>query len=125
MRFSDVDGMRHMNNAKYLTFTEEARSIWAHEELDVTDPDGFSFILAHARLDFLAAANLGDTIVVEMWTSRIGGKSWDFAYRMTDKATGRLFATAVTTQVAYDYGAERTIPIPDDLKAAIERYAAS
>lgn len=125
VRFSDIDGMGHMNNANYLTFTEEARSIWAHEDLAVSDPDGFSFILAHARVDFLAAANLGDVVRVEMWTSRIGGKSWDFSYRLVDSLTGRVFATAMTTQVAYDYAREATVAIPDDLRRAIERYAES
>lgn len=113
VRFSDVDGMQHVNNVVYLTYTEEARTRWAIEDLDSESLADITFILAHAEIDFLAAANLGDTVRVEMWVPRIGTKSWDFAYRLTDATGKRLFAVARTTQVAYDYENEKTIPLSE------------
>jgi acyl-CoA thioester hydrolase len=45
---------------------------------------------------------------VKMWTSRIGGKSWDFDYEMRDRRTGVVYASAKTVQVAYDYVIEKS-----------------
>lgn len=113
VRFADIDGMRHVNNAKYLTYTEVCRTrfLAAHNEL--TALDDMPFILARAEIDFRGAATMGDTIRIEMWVPRIGGKSWDFAYRLSDTKEGRLFAAARTVQVGYDYQDGTTIPVPE------------
>lgn len=123
VRFRDVDGMRHVNNVVYLTYTEEARSRWIVEDLKAGGVDEIGFILARAEIDFLAAASMGDTVRVEMWVPRIGTKSWDFAYTLRSATDGRLFARARTVQVAYDYRTERTMPIPESYLESLRRMA--
>ena len=118
VRFADVDGMRHVNNAKYLTYSEEARTRWAIEDLSAAGLDEITFILARAEVDFLAAARLGDTVQVDMWVPRIGTKSWDFAYVLS-RADGTVLARLQTTQVAFDYAAERSIALPDRYRSAL------
>ncbi|MBW3582531.1 MAG: acyl-CoA thioesterase [Euryarchaeota archaeon] len=113
VRFADVDGMRHVNNAKYLTYTEVCRTRFLAAHKALKDLDDMPFILARAEIDFRGAATMGDTVRVEMWVPRIGDKSWDFAYRMSDAKDGRLFAVARTVQVGYDYADETTIPVPE------------
>lgn len=123
VRFADVDGMRHVNNAMYVTYLENARTAWVH---DVDDPrtfDDIEFILARVEVDYKAAATLRDTVRVQMWVPRIGRKSWDFAYRLTDLSGETLFALAKTTQVAFDYEAGISIQIPPRYLTSLKRLA--
>ena len=72
-------------------------------------------LMAHAALDYKAPLKLGASPVVKMWTSRIGGKSWDFDYELKDRKTGVVYATAKTVQVAYDYQLEKSDVLGGDL----------
>lgn len=123
VRFSDIDGMGHVNNAVYLSYMEEARFDWVLGEVGVKDLASVDFILAHVSVDYLAAATLGDEVRVEMWVPRIGEKSWDFAYRLTRARDDQVLARARTTQVAYDYAKSRTVPISDRYRPFLERLA--
>ena len=123
VRFSDIDGMGHVNNVVYLTYTEEARSQWANKDLGVESLEKFSFILAHAAIDFLAPVDFGADVRVAMWVPRIGGKSWDFGYAISDVHSGALYATARTTQVAYDYKTRSTVSIPKPWLAHLQKLA--
>jgi len=56
-----------------------------------------------------------------MWTSRIGGKSWDFDYEIRDRVKATIYATAKTVQVAYDYKLEKSDMLEGPLKDLIKR----
>jgi acyl-CoA thioesterase FadM len=40
---------------------------------------------------------------------------------VVDERDGRLVAEGATTQVMYDYAERQSVPVPDDLRAALER----
>jgi acyl-CoA thioesterase FadM len=63
---------------------------------------------------------MGASPVVKMWTSRIGGKSWDFDYEIKDAKTGVVYATAKTVQVAYDYQLEKSDILDGELKQFVK-----
>lgn len=113
--------MGHANNARFLTYLEEARLYWAREVLGLDGVKDLGFILAHASIDFLLPARIGDPLRVEMWVPRVGNKSWDFAYRIVQEQTRQVVANAVTTQVAFDYGRGATQAVPSDYRAALDR----
>jgi acyl-CoA thioester hydrolase len=120
VRFKDVDGLGHVNNAVYLTFLENARMRFFTEEAGSTSERDFPFILAHAAIDYKAPIRMGAQPVVKMWTARIGGKSWDFDYEIRDGKTGTLYATAKTVQVAYDYKLEKSDILEGPLKELVK-----
>src|ERR1041385_3261782 len=120
VRFNDVDGMGHVNNALYLTYLEHCRMRFFTEIAGSTSERDFPFILAHAALDYKSPMKMGAKPVVKMWTSRIGGKSWDFDYEIKDAKTGTLYATAKTVQVAYDYQLEKSDVLEGDLKQFVK-----
>ena len=123
VRFEDIDGMGHANNARYLTYLEEARLYWARDVLGVEGMEDLGFILAHASIDFLQAARVADPLRVEMWVPRVGGKSWDFAYRVVHDERREVYAWALTTQVAFDYKKGGSVEIPEQARTALERMA--
>ena len=108
VRFNDVDGMGHVNNALYLTYLEHCRMRFFTEVAGSKSERDFPFILAHAALDYKSPIKMNAQPQVKMWTSRIGGKSWDFDYEIKDAATSVVYATGKTVQVAYDYRLEKS-----------------
>lgn len=120
VRFNDVDGLGHVNNAIFLTFLEHARMKFFTEEAGSTSEKDFPFILAHAALDYKRPIKMGAQLEVVMWTSRIGGKSWDFDYEIRDRRTKESYATGKTVQVAYDYQLEKSDVLAGDLKELVK-----
>jgi acyl-CoA thioester hydrolase len=114
VRYGDLDPQWHVNNARYLTFLEEARVAYL---LHLCLWDGKSFfdigmIVGDIHVRYLAPITLKQQIQVAMRVSRIGNKSLTFEYQIVDSETGQEMATAETIQVAYDYQALSTIPVP-------------
>ena len=120
VRFNDVDGLGHVNNAIYLTFLEHARMKFFTEEAGSTSEKDFPFIIAHAALDYKKPIKMGAELEVRMWTSRIGGKSWDFDYEVVDRRTKAQYATGKTVQVAYDYYLEKSDMLDGELKELVK-----
>jgi len=129
VRFADTDGMRHVNNAKYLTYCEIARiRYWT----DVTGEDfalgaegAESLILAEARITYRAQAFYGDTVTVQTRAARIGRSSFTLEHRLTAHRPGgprRLVAVSESVLVRFDYEVDRPVPLSDEHVAAIEAY---
>ncbi|MFP3939640.1 MAG: acyl-CoA thioesterase [Thermoanaerobaculia bacterium] len=121
VRFRDVDGMGHVNNAVFSTYLETARIEYWHrlfpDELDLSQVE---MILARAEIDFRGQIRFPGTVRVSARCPRIGTKSFDLAYRVGPAAGGELYAEARTVQVAYDYRTGRTVPVSDELRRRIE-----
>ncbi len=120
VRFNDVDGLGHVNNAIYLTFLEHARMRFFTQVAGSASEKDFPFILAHAALDYKVPIKMGAKLEVRMWTSRIGGKSWDFDYEIRDSEKSIQYATGKTVQVAYDYVLEKSDVLEGRLKELVK-----
>ncbi len=126
VRFRDLDAMGHVNNAVYFTYFEVGREGYTkalgHVSESETDPRRrYPFILAKASCTYLASATAGETLDIHIRTAKVGQKSFDFAYLITNRPDGRAIATGSSTMVAYDYVAGRTVEIPEGYLECIER----
>ena len=117
-RYSDYDSKGHVNNAVYLTYFELGR---VHAWIAVAGEAEPNFIVAEARITYRSPAMLGEPLLIEVTTSEIRNKAWVWSYRILDERDERLVAEGATTQVMYDYADRRSVPIPDALRAALER----
>jgi acyl-CoA thioester hydrolase len=129
VRFADTDGMRHVNNAKYLTYCEIARiRYWT----DVTG-EGFSLgtegveslILAEARITYRAQAFYGDVVTVQTRATRIGRTSFTLEHRLVAVAPdgpARLVAVSESVLVRFDYDSMRPVPLSPEHVATIEAF---
>lgn len=121
VRFRDCDPMGHANNAVYLTYLEQARlmhwrSLWDFgRRADVP-----GVILARAEIDFHRPARYGDTLEIRIGLAGIGRTSFTYDYEVVDDSGG-LVATAKSVMVMYDYAAEKPVPVPDEIRAALTR----
>jgi acyl-CoA thioester hydrolase len=127
VRFGDCDPLGHVNNAKYLTYLEQARIVlwreqigsWSRPNADGTRRQGF--ILARAEVDFKSQAHDGDELEVRLGLAAFGTKSATYDYEIVDVPTGRLVVAARTVQVWFDYQNNQSIPITDETKATLSR----
>jgi len=124
VRFSDLDSFGHVNNARYLTYMEQARIGYFHH-LGLWWPrqrPAVGLILADAQVTFQRPILLEHKVKIGVHISRLGNKSFPMHYRLVDAETGDVFATGTTVQVCYDYQNQRTIPIPEAWRHKIAAF---
>ena len=119
-RFRDTDAMGHINNAVYVTYLEIARQVYWERAYQQSDYRRVPFILAHVTIDFRSEALVSEVLEIGIRCEWIGEKSFSFVYRVWEKQTGRVVVEGMTIQVCYDYGAKRSLAVPDALRARLE-----
>ena len=115
VRYGDLDPQVHVNNAKHLTYFEQARIAYWIELGIFTKDQSFmeiGVILADVHLTYLEPIYYGQNIKVGVHVSRLGNKSMTWEQNIVDADAGRDLAKGEVSVVAYDYHAEKTIPIP-------------
>lgn len=122
VRFSDTDGMGHVNNANYLSFLEVARVDYLRRVLGLVNIAEFGVIVARIEIDYKSPALHHETLLVGCRVSEIGGASIVMEYRIEDKATGRLVAEAKSVTVAFDYGLNRPVRVSDEWRKKMEDF---
>lgn len=124
VRYGDLDPQGHVNNAKLLTYIEQAR-IFYLKQLKLWEGGSFQnlgIILADVQMTFKRAIQFGDPIRVGVRISRLGNKSMTSEYLLEDARDASLFATGSSVLVAYDYHDNRSMPIPDEWRKAIMKF---
>jgi acyl-CoA thioester hydrolase len=124
IRYGDLDPQGHVNNAKYLTYMEQAR-VQYMQQLGLWDGGSFmeiGIILAEARLTFRAPVRFGQAVRAGARVSRIGNRSLAMDYSLEDTDSGAVLATGAAVLVAYDYRTAQTIPVPDEWRQRISQF---
>ena len=119
-RWGDMDGLRHINNAKYLTFLESARLEYLSTlGIDINRWDSKeSVILASMKIDYHKQSSYPNIYEIGCKISRIGNKSFDIFNAIFESSTNNLIVTGTFTIVCFDYHLQKTISIPDSIKKA-------
>lgn len=114
VRYSDLDPQGHLNNARYLTFFEQARiNYWAKTGFwDGRSFDDIGIIVANAQVNFLAPVFFGQKLQVGVRIARLGNKSMLMEYSLQDTESGQELANGSTVVVAYDYHQNAAVAIP-------------
>ncbi|HKV07008.1 MAG TPA: thioesterase family protein [Thermoanaerobaculia bacterium] len=124
VRFRDLDALRHVNNSVFLTYLETAREAYWNALGYGLDLEGYGYILARIECDFRAPIlyqGPGTRIRVSIRCARLGTKSWEYEYRVEDVEGATLFAEARSVQVYSHIPANRTEPIPPEIRNAFDR----
>ncbi|MGE5251035.1 MAG: acyl-CoA thioesterase [Bacteroidota bacterium] len=125
VRYGDLDPQGHLNNAKYLTYFEQAR-IQYMVELGLFEKQrsflDLGLIMADVQITFRAPVQWGDPIKVGVRTSRIGNKSMDMEQAILNGKTGDVLASGKVICVAYDYRKNETIRVPDFWRETLQQY---
>lgn len=125
VRLRDLDGLRHVNNATVVSWLEDVRTDYLMSRRNLRRIEDVDFILARTEIDYRSPAWLDEEIEIAVWPVRIGTRSFDLRYRIRERATGRVVAEAVSVLVSYDYAAGRPMPVPEALRAVLEKDLAA
>ncbi|WP_295821057.1 thioesterase family protein [uncultured Deinococcus sp.] len=107
LRYSDLDAMGHINNARYAEYLEVARMDLS-AALGIRDVDDLS-VLARLELDYVGELRLGQEVVIESLVERVGRTSWVVVSRFVADGVPCAFARSV--QVSVDEAhAPRVLP---------------
>lgn len=121
VRYGDLDPQGHVNNAKFLTYMEQARiayikhlGLWKGESfLDI------GIILADIQITYKMPIQFGQPVKVWVRVSRLGNKSFTMDYKIDGNDSGVEYATGTSILVAYSYQDSQTLPISEDWRQVI------
>jgi acyl-CoA thioester hydrolase len=123
VRWDDLDAFGHVNNAKYLTYAQEARFLWATEEYSAAMRDSslIEMVVARAEVDFIEPIYDGGRFVdVEVSIEKIGNSSFNMLFIISDQ--GKILAKVKTVQVAVSLETKRSRPLTDKEREFLTKY---
>ena len=126
VRWDDLDAMGHVNNAKYLTYAQEARFLWATEEFSgaMRETSLIEMVVARAEIDFIEPIYEGGRFVdVEISVGKIGNSSFNMIFTIGDQ--GKIFAKVMTVQVAVSTETMKSRPLTDKEREFLTKYLES
>jgi acyl-CoA thioester hydrolase len=120
IRWRDLDGFNHVNNAVYLTYLEEGRDAW----LEALLGDGITalteFVVRHVSIDYVSALTQADIdAVVTIEVESIGTSSITLRETITSGSDGRVAANARGVLVHTTPERDAPKPLPDALRARL------
>lgn len=119
VRVRDLDHMKHVNNAMYATYMEQARADYFADVLDV-GLEGLDMAVVSSHIEFEQQVRYGGVLTVQVRVPELGRTSFPFEYRFLDDEA--VAATAKTVQVALDTEADAARPLPDAWRERIVEY---
>ena len=125
VRYGDLDPQGHVNNAKFLTYFEQARVQYMIELGLFTRDQSFmkiGVIIADIHITYFAPVYFGQSIKVGVRAWKFGNKSMTWEQNVLDAETGKEVAKGEVVIVTYDYKEQETIPIPQEWKEKIIEF---
>jgi acyl-CoA thioester hydrolase len=123
VRWDDLDAFGHINNAKYLTYVQEARVdfTWLSRERAGKSPLLADMVVARAEIDYIEPIyDGGMDAECQIWITRIGNASFEMEYEIIHK--GVIRARVKTTQVAVSVETKRSRPLSDEEREFLAEY---
>lgn len=120
--WAEQDCFRHVNNAVYFRYFENAR-IEYFMRLDwfkFLDETGVGPILATAQARFRRAVTYPDTLLVGTRIGTMGEDRFTMDYRIVSMRLADVVTLGDSVVVTFDYRQGRKVPIPPDLRRRIE-----
>jgi len=125
VRYGDLDPQGHVNNAKHLTYFEQARVAYMIElGLFSTDQSFMEsgIILADVHITYLEPIYFGQHLKVGVRAVKLGTKSMTWAQDIVDVNAGKELSKGEVVMVTYDYKEQKTINIPHEWREKIKVF---
>jgi acyl-CoA thioester hydrolase len=125
VRSTDLDGLRHVNNAVFFQYFEQARLEHLRRAGYVPtyargEGPRHTLAIAETSCRYRAPAYYGDVLLVRVRTREVRQRSFTLTYEVRREADGALLAEGESAQVWLD-DRDRPAPLPDDIRAGLER----
>lgn len=124
IRYGDIDAQRHVNNARYFSFMEQARvryfqklGLWQGRDFDT-----IGIILAEQRCKYFEPIMFDQEIHVGVRIAGLGQKSIDTEYLIQVPDSQSVLAFGEAILVAYSYEEGCSIPVPETWRRTIVEF---
>jgi acyl-CoA thioester hydrolase len=113
VRWDDIDAFGHVNNAKYLTYIQEARFLWSPL---------LEMVVAKAEVDYLVPIYVGGRFYdITLWVEQIGNSSFTLGYEVIGD-NGVVHAKVKTVQVAVSMETKKSRPLTEPERELLKQY---
>jgi len=113
VRWDDIDAFGHVNNAKYLTYIQEARFLWSPI---------IEMVVARAEVDFIEPIYEGGRFYdVNLWVEAIGNSSFTMGYEVVGD-NGIVHAKVKTVQVVVSMETKKSRPLTDAEREFLDKF---
>jgi acyl-CoA thioester hydrolase len=124
VRWDDIDAFGHVNNAKYLTYIQEARFQWSWYQYASKNekPTLVEMVVAKAEVDYLVPIYEGGRFYdVTLWVEQIGNSSFTLGYEVLGD-NGVVHAKVKTVQVAVSMETKKSRPLTEPERDFLKQY---
>jgi len=121
LRFGDMDALRHVNNAAYFTFMEQARMEWLTKHVPDAYEQGVGPVIANASCNFRIPLVYPMDVEVRMYLGTPGRSSIDSFYEIVVGAT--TYADGAAKIVWVDLSTGKSTPLPERIAAPLRGLA--
>ena len=121
-RVGETDALGHINNCVLPVWFEQARM----PLFRIFDPnlafnrESWRWVMVHSDYDYTGQLYCNSPVEVKTWISRIGEKSFTIKHEAWQQ--GRLCVKGGVVLVYYDFIAQKSEPIPDEIRAKLEQH---
>ena len=119
LRYCDTDRQGHINNAVFATFCESGRTALLFEEGAPIAAPGYAGGIARLVLDFRSELNWPGTVDIGTAVASLGNSSIVLKQGMFKD--GVCAADAETVIVLMDESTRRAAPLPQEVRAKLEK----
>ena len=119
VRWRDMDSMGHVNNAKYISYLEEARVRWMLGVEGVAMTDRIAPVVAATNVNYKRPLVWPNDILVELFVERLGSSSVTIGHRILDqKDEDVLYSDGNVVVVWIDTQTGQSASLTDAVRAA-------
>ena len=120
VRWRDMDIHRHVNNTVYFRYLEQARIEWFDTVRSEWSEADQGCVIANAQCNYLKPLTYPATIEVYLYAGPPGRSSFTFYYDVFSAGDRSVkYADGSTRLVWIDRCTERSVPLPDFMRAAL------
>ena len=126
VRYGECDPQGVVFNANYLAYFDVAMTELWREAIGPWEgmaQRGIDMVVAEANVRYRAGARFDECVRIETWVERLGTTSVTSRYDVLLE-DDTLAVEGTLRHVVVALGTNEKRPLPDDIRAALERYAA-
>lgn len=118
VREEDTDRLGHANNVVYVRWLEEIS--WQHIDSlgmtwDLHEKTGKAMAITRTEIDYLAAANAGDRLLLATWLTGFDGRFRSARqFQLVRESDGKTLVRAVSTHACVSLRSQRPTRMPPE-----------
>jgi len=119
-RFSDTDALGHISNTTLPVWFEQARTPVFRIFHPTLEAETWPLIIARLEIDLMAQSYWHIPVKIKTGIGKIGNSSFHVVQEAWQG--DKQIARGVAVLIHFDYETEKTVPIPEDIKARLAEH---